>query len=90
MTKAELIDTIAKANPEMTKKQVVMVVDAVFSSMTTAIKKSGTFAFPGFGTFKVRKRKAREGRNPQTGETIKIKASKTVGFKPAKALKDKL
>jgi DNA-binding protein HU-beta len=90
MTKAELLDTIAKANPEMTKKQVMLVVDAVFTSMAGAIKKDGTFSFPGFGTFKVRKRKARQGRNPQTGEAIKIKASKTVGFKPAKALKDKL
>lgn len=90
MTKAELLDSIAKSNKDLTKKQVGAVVDAVFGSMASAIKKDGTFSFPGFGTFKVRKRKARQGRNPQTGETIKIKASKTVGFKPAKALKDKL
>lgn len=90
MTKAELLNVIAKSNPEMTKKMVTEVVDAVFGQMTNAIKKDGTFSWPGFGTFKVRKRKARQGRNPQTGETIKIKASKTVGFKPAKALKDRL
>jgi DNA-binding protein HU-beta len=90
MTKAELLDTIAKANKDLTKKQVATVVDAVFQSVGNAIKKDSTFSYPGFGTFKVRKRKAREGRNPQTGETIKIKASKTVGFKPAKALKDRL
>jgi DNA-binding protein HU-beta len=90
MTKAELLDTIAKANKDLTKKQVSTVVDAVFMSVGAAIKKDGQFSYPGFGTFKVRKRKAREGRNPQTGETIKIKASKTVGFKPAKALKDRL
>lgn len=90
MTKAELLNVIAKSNPEMTKKQVTEVVDAVFDQMTNAIKKDGTFSWPGFGTFKVRKRKARQGRNPQTGETIKIKASKTVGFKPAKAMKDRL
>lgn len=90
MTKAELLNVIAKSNPEMTKKMVTEVVDAVFEQMTNAIKKDGTFSWPGFGTFKVRKRKARQGRNPQTGETIKIKASKTVGFKPAKAMKDRL
>lgn len=90
MTKSELLDVIAKSNTDLTKRQVNTLVDSVFSVMSNAIKKDGTFSFPGFGTFKVRKRKARDGRNPQTGETIKIKASKTVGFKPAKALKDKL
>lgn len=90
MTKAELLDAIAKANAEMTKKQVNMVVDAVFMTIAGAIKKDGEFAYPGFGSFKVRKRKARTGRNPQTGEELKIKASKTVGFKPAKAFKDEL
>jgi DNA-binding protein HU-beta len=90
MSKAELLDTIAKANGELTKKQVTQVVDAVFETIGNAVKKDGQFAYPGFGTFKVRKRKARQGRNPQTGESIKIKASKTVGFKPAKALKDRL
>lgn len=90
MSKAELLDTIAKANEELTKKQVSQVVDAVFETIGNAVKKDGQFAYPGFGTFKVRKRKARQGRNPQTGESIKIKASKTVGFKPAKALKDRL
>lgn len=90
MTKAELLTAISKKNPDMTKKQVNEVVDAVFESMAVAIKKEGKFSFAGFGTFEVRKRKARTGRNPQTGETIKIKASKTVGFKPAKALKDRL
>lgn len=90
MTKAELLDSISKGNKDLTKKQVGEVVEAVFTAVGNAIKKDGTFAYPGFGTFKVRKRKAREGRNPQTGETIKIKASKTVGFKPAKAMKDRL
>lgn len=90
MTKAELLEAIAKSNPELTKKQVTSVVESVFSTMTTSIKKQKKFAYPGFGSFEVRQRKARVGRNPQTGETMKIKASKTVGFKPAKALKDKL
>ncbi|MCA9553752.1 MAG: HU family DNA-binding protein [Myxococcales bacterium] len=90
MTKAELLDAIAKQSPDLTKKQVSEVVEAVFETVGGAIKKNGKFSYAGFGSFEVRKRKARTGRNPQTGETIKIKASKTVGFKPAKALKDRL
>jgi len=90
MTKQELLDAIAKANDDLTKKQVTQVVESMFNVMTNAIKKDQGFTYPGFGTFKVKQRKARQGRNPQTGATIKIKASKTVGFKPAKALKDKL
>src|SRR5688500_1662303 len=90
MTKAELLDAIAKGNADMTKKQVTAVVDAVFDTITSAIGEDGEFSFPGFGSFRVRERKARMGRNPQTGETLKIKASKTVGFKAAKALKEAL
>jgi DNA-binding protein HU-beta len=90
MTKAELLDAIAKGSEELTKKQVTQMVDAVFTTIAGAIKKDGEFSYPGFGSFRVRKRKARTGRNPQTGETMKIKASKTVGFKPAKAFKDRL
>ncbi|HMC34511.1 MAG TPA: HU family DNA-binding protein, partial [Myxococcales bacterium] len=55
-----------------------------------AVKKDGRFTYPGFGTWTIRSRKARRGRNPQTGEEIKIKASRTVGFKPAKELKSGL
>ena len=90
MTKAELLEAISNANPDLTKKQVTSVVESVFATMTTAIKKKKKFSYPGFGSFEVRQRKARMGRNPQTGETMKIKASKTVGFKAAKALKDSL
>ncbi len=90
MTKAELLDAVTTANPEMTKKQVTAVVDAVFSTVASAVAQEGSFVFPGFGTFSVRKRAARSGRNPKTGETIAIPESKTVGFKPAKALKDLL
>ena len=88
MTKQELLDMVAKNNEDLTKKQVSNVVDSLFTAMPKTIKKEGGISYPGFGSFTVRKRKARQGRNPQTGETIKIKASKTVGFKPAKALKD--
>ncbi len=62
----------------------------MFEEIAKAIKKEKRFQMPGFGTFSVKTRKARTGRNPKTGEEIKIKASKTVGFKPAPTLKEKL
>ena len=91
MTKAQLIEAVAaKAEGQLTKKAAAELVDAVFSTVTTTIRKEKRFSYPGFGTFTVRARKARKGRNPQTGEMITIKASKTVGFRPAKELKDNL
>lgn len=91
MTKAELIEAVAsKAEGQLTKKAAGEVVDALFDTLGKAIKKEGRFSYPGFGTWTVRTRKARKGRNPQTGAQITIKASKTVGFRPAKELKGKL
>jgi len=91
MTKAELIEQLySKHEGELTKRLVGEIVDGVFESMSVTLKKEKRFAYPGFGTWSVRTRKARKGRNPQTGEVIKIKASKTVGFRPAKALKEVL
>lgn len=91
MTKAELIDKIAKTfKDQASKKMIGELVDDVFMNIGASIKKDKRFSYPGFGTWEVRARKARKGRNPQTGETIKIKASKTVGFRPAKAFKEKL
>jgi DNA-binding protein HU-beta len=63
-------------------------VDCIFSTVTKALKKKDTVALIGFGTFKVAQRKARKGRNPGTGEEIKIKAKKIAKFVPGKALKD--
>ena len=90
MTKAELIEKVWNATDGLTKKQTAEMVDAMFDNLGTAIKKDGRFSYPGFGTWTVKKRKARKGRNPQTGAEITIKASKTVTFKPAPTLKDKL
>lgn len=91
MTKAELIEAVAaKAEGQLTKKAAGEVVDTVFATLGKAIKKDGRFSYPGFGTWTVRTRKARKGRNPQTGQVITIKASKTVGFRPAKELKGAL
>lgn len=91
MTKADLINKVAasKAVPkDISKKAVQAVVDATFDEIKKSIKKEERFSFPGFGTFNKRKRAARSGRNPQTGEKIKIKAQMTVGFRPAQAVKD--
>ncbi len=75
---------------DLSKKAAGEIIDSVFELIAKDIKKSKRFSYPDFGTFTVRKRKARTGRNPQTGEKLKIKASKTVGFKPAPTLKASL
>ena len=92
MTKDELIASVIKSckDPNLSKRLTNDILDAAFDSIVKAIKKEKRFAYPGFGTFTVRSRKARKGRNPQTGEEIKIKASKTVGFKPSPTLKGSL
>lgn len=86
MTKADLIEAVAKA-AQLNKRTAGEAVDATFEGIVKAIKKNQRFQLPGFGTFTVRTRKARTVRNPQTGAAITIKASRTVGFKPAPVLK---
>jgi len=86
MTKSDLINAVAKG-AKVNKKVAGEVMDATFETLALAIKKEKRFLVPGFGTFTVRSRKARKGRNPQTGADIMIKASRTVGFKPAPDLK---
>jgi len=87
MNKAEFIDAIADG-AELTKADAGRALDAMVAAITKALKKGDTVTLVGFGTFSVRKRGARTGRNPRTGETIKIKASKNPAFKAGKALKD--
>jgi DNA-binding protein HU-beta len=87
MNKSDLVDAIAdKAN--LSKADAGRALDATIQAVTRALKKGDTVSLVGFGTFTVRKRAARTGRNPRTGETIKIKASKNPAFKAGKALKD--
>jgi DNA-binding protein HU-beta len=91
MTKSDFIDAMyAKFSDSLTRKLVTEMVDSMFETMASAIRKEQLFSYPGFGKFVVRRRKARRGRNPQTGEAIKIKASKNVGFKVANAFKEQL
>jgi len=90
MTKNELIDLICENHTSLTKKFGAQIIDSIFNAIAQSIKVKERFSYPGFGTFIVRSRKARKGRDPRTGAEIKIKASRTVGFRPAKALKEQL
>ena len=91
MTKAELIEKVAKDfGGDLSKKQIGEIVEGTFATISKAIKKDKRFGFPSFGTFTVRKRDARMGRNPKTGAQIKIAASKNVKFKAAPELKKSL
>jgi DNA-binding protein HU-beta len=87
MTKSELIDTIALA-ADMSKKDATSALNATIGAITEAMASGDGVQIIGFGSFVVRDRSAREGRNPQTGKPIKIAASKVAAFKPGKALKD--
>ena len=87
MNKGELIAFVQKELDE-TKAGAERCVNAVIDGIKKGVKKDKSVQVVGFGTFSIRKRAARTGRNPQTGETIKIKASKSVAFKPCKTFKD--
>ena len=89
MNKNEFIDRVADA-ADMTKTEAARAVDAVFDSITEALKAGDDVRLVGFGTFSVSERKARDGRNPRTGETIKIPASNQPKFSAGKGLKDAL
>jgi nucleoid DNA-binding protein len=86
MNKGDLVNEVAKV--VSTKKDAQAAVDCVFSSITKALRRKDSVALVGFGTFKVGKRKARTGRNPQTGAIIRIKAKNVPKFTAGKALKD--
>ncbi|MGB9792601.1 MAG: HU family DNA-binding protein [Thermacetogeniaceae bacterium] len=87
MTKAELVKRVAEA-AEVTQKQAAQVLDAFFAVVKDAAASGEEVRIPGFGSFVVRERKARAGRNPQTGEEIVIPARRAVVFKPGKELRD--
>lgn len=91
MNKAELIDTVQKSlGADTSKRAATDAVTAVLDAIAKGIKKDKAVQLIGFGTFKVTKRAARKGRNPKTGEPMKIKASKSVRFSPSTTLKAKL
>lgn len=87
MNKSELIDAIA-ASADIPKAAAGRALDATVEAITGALKEGDQVVLVGFGTFAVKERAARTGRNPQTGDPIQIAAAKVPGFKPGKALKD--
>ena len=89
MNKAQLIEHIA-ATTDLSKAAAGRVLSTVLESVSKTLKKGGTVSLTGFGSFSVTKRKARIGRNPKTGDALKIKAAKVPHFRPSKGLKDAL
>ena len=87
MNKPELIAKIVDKT-ELDKKQALAALDAILSTITEALKTGEKISLPGFGTFEVRERAARQSRNPRTGETVEVAAKRVPAFKPGKGLKE--
>lgn len=90
LNKGELVEWLADNGKADSKAHAERILSAVLDAVKSGLKKDGQVQLIGFGSFTVKKRKARKGRNPRTGEEIKIKASKTVGFRPGKGLKESI
>ena len=86
--KADLVDHLANSLDGLTKKQAAEAVDEIFKSIVGSLQDGERVVIPGFGTFSISERGERQGRNPKTGESMTIPASKSVRFKPGKGLKD--
>ena len=86
MNKRDLVDAVANKS-DLDRRSAESAIDAAVEAISGALADGDKVTLPGFGTFEVRERNARTGRNPQTGETIEIAASKAPAFKPASALK---
>jgi DNA-binding protein HU-beta len=89
MTKAELIETVASQS-RMTKKSTARIIDIIFDNIGRAVKSETRFSYPRFGTWSLRSRKPRRIRNPKTNELMRLGESRTIGFRPAKELKQTL
>lgn len=87
MTKADLVENVAK-EAEMTKKDAEQLVEIIFDSIVSTLNKGEKIELRGFGSFRVRHRNARKGRNPKTGEAVNIPAKRVAYFKPGKDLKE--
>lgn len=88
MVKKEIIKIIAEKHNDFTQKEIEGIIDSFLDTIKSELKSGDKIQLYGFGTFEVKERAAREGRNPQTGESMMIKASKTPKFKPASAFKN--
>ncbi len=87
MTKADLVEIVA-GNTDMTKKDVEQLVEIIFGSIADSLNRGEKIELRGFGSFRVRERNARKGRNPRTGEPVQIPAKRVAYFKPGKDLKE--
>lgn len=87
MTKADLVEKVAK-EADMTKKDAEKLVEIIFDSIVSTLNEGEKIELRGFGSFRVRERNARKGRNPKTGEAVNIPAKRVAYFKPGKDLKD--
>ena len=87
MTKADLIDEVSKVT-ELSRKDSEVIVETLFDSIIKALKSGDKLEVRGFGSFRIRERKARQGRNPKTGEKVNVPEKKVPYFKPSKELKD--
>jgi integration host factor subunit beta len=87
MTKADLIDEVSKVT-ELSRKDSEVIVETLFDSIIKALKTGDKLEVRGFGSFRIRERKARQGRNPKTGEKVSVPEKKVPYFKPSKELKD--
>ena len=90
ITKSALIERIAESAPHLTKRDAEAVVNTLFDAMTAALKRGERIEIRGFGSFQVKERKARKGRNPKTGEAVQIAAKRTPFFKVGKSLKEQV
>jgi integration host factor subunit beta len=88
MTKAELVDKIAEKKPGLTRKQVEVVVNTVLDGIKDALSREDKVEIRGFGSFRVRHRRAKEGRNPKTGETVQVPPKKVPFFKAGKEMRE--
>ena len=90
ITKSELIETIAEQYPDMTKKQIEYIINAIFLTIKDSLNEGNTVEIRGFGSFKVREKDAKSGRNPKTGTRVLVPEKKVPAFKPGKEIKEAL
>ena len=90
MTKSELIESVSEIMDDITKKDTKIIVDVIFNSMIDALKRGEKIEIRGFGSFEVKNREARHGRNPKTGEIVNIPQKKTIFFKVGEELKKRV
>ena len=88
MVRSELLQKLCNHHPNLLRRDIKKILKIIFVEITEALRRGENVEIRGFGTYKIRKRKARVGRNPRTGEQIQIAASQKVKFLPAKALKE--